>query len=167
MQAPRIEKVTLNMGTGDSKQNAKSFEAATEQLALIAGQRPNIRRARKSIASFKLRDGMAVGLAVTLRSQRAYEFVDRFLSVALPRVRDLRVLKTSSFDGRGNYSLGVKEQAIFPEIDYDSIDQVRGLDITISTTAQSDAEAYLLLKALGFPFVKDRRAEQFSTAFDS
>src|ERR687890_1021777 len=145
MQAPKVDKVTLNMGVGEAKQDSRMLEAAQEQLATIAGQKPNIRRARKSIAQFKLRDGMPVGLSVTLRHERAYEFLDRLLSVAIPRIRDFRGLKTTSFDGRGNYTLGVREQVIFPEIDYDKVDQVRGLDVTITTSAKSDAEAFELL----------------------
>jgi large subunit ribosomal protein L5 len=160
MQAPRLEKVTLNMGVGEAKQDTKVLEAATEQLATIAGQRPNVRRARKSIAGFKIRDGMPVGVAVTLRGARMYEFLDRLLSVAIPRVRDFRGLSPRSFDGRGNYSLGVREQIIFPEIDYDSIDQVRGLDVTITTTAASDREAFALLEALGMPFAQEGRPGQ-------
>src|SRR3712207_3247444 len=128
MQVPRIEKITLNMGVGEAKQDSRMLEAATEQLATIAGQKPNVRRARKSIAAFKLREQMPVGLAVTLRNERAYEFLDRLLSVAIPRIRDFRGLSRKSFDGRGNYTMGVREQIIFPEIDYDAIDQVRGLD---------------------------------------
>ena len=155
MQAPRIAKVTVNMGVGDAKQDARMLEAATEQLATIAGQRPAVRRARKSIAAFKLREGMPVGVAVTLRGERAYEFLDRLMSVAIPRIRDFRGLKRTSFDGRGNYSLGVREQIIFPEIDYDAIDQVRGLDITITTTAETDDEARALLELLGMPFVRE------------
>ena len=155
MQAPRIEKVTLNMGVGEAKQDSKMLDAAQEQLATIAGQKPNIRRARKSIAQFKVREGMPVGVSVTLRGERAYEFLDRLLTIALPRVRDFRGLKPRAFDGRGNYSLGVREQIIFPEIDYDSIDQVRGLDVTITTSAPTDEEAYALLDALGMPFSRD------------
>ena len=155
MQVPRIEKITLNMGVGEAKQDSRMLEAAQEQLATIAGQRPNVRRARKSIAAFKLRDGMPVGLSVTLRQERAYEFLDRLLSVAIPRIRDFRGLKTTSFDGRGNYTIGVREQVIFPEIDYDAVDQVRGLDVTITTTAQTDEEAYALLEAFGMPFTRD------------
>ena len=136
MQAPRIEKVTVNMGVGDAKQDSKVLDAATEQLATITGQRPNIRRARKSIAQFKVREGMPVGVAVTLRGDRRYEFLDRLMSVAIPRIRDFRGLSPRSFDGRGNYSLGVREQIIFPEVDYDEVDQVRGLDVTITTTAR-------------------------------
>jgi large subunit ribosomal protein L5 len=155
MQVPSIEKVTVNMGVGEAKQDRKILENATLQLAQITGQQPNVRRARKSIASFKLRDGMAVGVATTLRGDRGYEFIDRFISVALPRLRDFRGLKRTSFDGRGNYSMGVKEQIIFPEIDYDAVDAIRGLDITITTSAQTDAEALALLLALGLPFTKE------------
>jgi large subunit ribosomal protein L5 len=157
MQAPRITKITLNMGVGEAKQDSKMLEAAQEQLATIAGQQPNIRRARKSIANFKLREGMPVGVAVTLRRARSYEFLDRLLSIAIPRIRDFRGLNPRSFDGRGNYSLGVKEQFIFPEIDYDAVDQVRGLDVTITTTAKSDVEAFELLLAFGMPFTKEGR----------
>jgi large subunit ribosomal protein L5 len=157
MQAPKIEKVTVNMGVGEAKQDSKALDAATEQLATIAGQRPSVRRARKSIAQFKVREGMPVGVAVTLRSERAYEFLDRLMSVAIPRIRDFRGLNPRSFDGRGNYSMGVREQIIFPEIDYDEIDQVRGLDITITTNASSDEEAFALLEAIGMPFSRDGR----------
>jgi large subunit ribosomal protein L5 len=157
MQVPRIEKITLNMGVGEAKQDSKMLETAQEQLATIAGQKPNVRRARKSIANFKLREGMPVGLAVTLRHERAYEFLDRLMSVAIPRIRDFRGLKANAFDGRGNYSLGVREQVIFPEIDYDAVDQVRGLDVTITTSAQSDVEAFELLLAFGMPFTKEGR----------
>src|SRR6202453_3797332 len=155
MQAPRIKKITLNMGVGDAKQDTKALEAATEQLATIAGQRPNVRRARKSVAAFKLREGMPVGLSVTLRGERGYEFLDRLMSVAIPRIRDFRGMNPRSFDGRGNYSMGVREQIIFPEIDYDSIDQTRGMNITITTTARTDQEAFALLEAFGFPFARD------------
>jgi large subunit ribosomal protein L5 len=155
MQAPRIEKITVNMGVGDAKQDSKVLEAAQEQLATITGQRPNVRRARKSIAAFKLREGMPVGLSVTLRRERAYEFLDRLLTVAIPRIRDFRGLKATSFDGRGNYTMGLREQIIFPEIDYDAVDQVRGLDVTITTSAPTDAEAYALLEAFGMPFSRD------------
>ncbi len=157
MQAPRIEKITVNMGVGDAKQDSNMLDAATQQLATITGQRPNVRRARKSIAQFKVRDGMPVGVAVTLRGERSYEFLDRLMSVAIPRIRDFRGLSRRAFDGRGNYSLGVREQIIFPEIDYDQIDQVRGLDITITTTASSDEESFALLEALGMPFARDSR----------
>ncbi len=155
MQAPRIEKITVNMGVGDAKQDSKLLEAAQQQLAQITGQKPNVRRARKSIANFKLREGMPVGVSVTLRNERAYEFLDRLMSVAIPRIRDFRGLPPRSFDGRGNYNLGIREQIIFPEIDYDAIDQVRGLDIAITTTAQTDAEAYALLEAFGMPFSRE------------
>lgn len=157
MQAPKLEKVTLNMGVGEAKQDSKMFDAATEQLATIAGQKPNVRRARKSVAAFKLREGMPVGLTVTLRNERAYEFLDRLVSVALPRLRDFRGLNPRSFDGRGNYSMGIREQVIFPEIDYDSVDQVRGLDVTFTTTAPTNAEAFALLDALGLPFARENR----------
>ena len=157
MQAPRLEKITLNMGIGEAKQDDKVLEAATEQLATIAGQHPNVRRARKSIASFKIREGMPVGVSVTLRRARMWEFLDRLCSIAIPRIRDFRGLNPRSFDGRGNYSMGVREQLIFPEIDYDSIDQVRGLDITITTSAVSDEEAFELLLGLGMPFSEQGR----------
>jgi large subunit ribosomal protein L5 len=163
MQAPKLEKVTLNMGVGEAKQDSKMLEAAQEQLATIAGRRPNIRRARKSVAAFKLREGMPVGLSVTLRQEIAYEFLDRLTSIALPRLRDFRGLNPRSFDGRGNYSMGIREQIIFPEIDYDAIDQVRGLDITITTSAATDAEAFALLDALGMPFSRDGRPREFET----
>ena len=157
MQAPKITKITVNMGVGEAKQDSKMLDAAREQLAAIAGQQPNVRRARKSVAAFKLREGMPVGLSVTLRGERAYAFLDRLTAIALPRVRDFRGLSPRSFDGRGNYSLGVREQIIFPEIDYDSIDQVRGLDITFTTTAKSDEEAFALLLAFGMPFQAEGR----------
>jgi large subunit ribosomal protein L5 len=157
MQAPKIMKITVNMGCGDAKQDSKVLEAATEQLRTITGQQPNIRRARKSIAQFKLREGMPVGVAVTLRGERAYEFLDRLMSVAIPRIRDFRGLNPRAFDGRGNYTLGLREQIIFPEIDYDEIDQTRGLDVTITTNGASDEEAFVLLQALGMPFRKDGR----------
>src|SRR5919202_891471 len=163
MQAPRLLKVTLNMGVGEAKQDSKMLEAAQQQLADIAGQKPNIRRARKSVAAFKLREGMPVGLTVTLRDERAYEFLDRLVSVAIPRIRDFRGLSPRSFDGRGNYSMGVREQIIFPEIDYDNIDQVRGLDVTFTTTAQTDAEAFALLDGLGMPFAREGRPAGFES----
>jgi large subunit ribosomal protein L5 len=164
MQAPKLEKITLNMGVGLAKQDSKMLKAATEQLATIAGQQPSVRRARKSIAAFKLREGMPVGVAVTLRGQRGYEFLDRLVSIAIPRIRDFRGLNPRSFDGRGNYSMGVKEQIIFPEIDYDAIDLVRGLDITITTSAASDAEAFALLYAFGMPFAAQGRPKGFNEA---
>jgi large subunit ribosomal protein L5 len=163
MQAPKLQKVTLNMGVGEAKQDSKMLEAAQEQLATITGQRPNIRRARKSVAAFKLREGMPVGLSVTLRDEYAYEFIDRLCSIALPRLRDFRGLNPRSFDGRGNYSMGIREQIIFPEIDYDSIDQVRGLDITITTSAATDAEAFALLDGLGLPFSREGRPAGFES----
>ena len=152
MEVPRLEKITLNMGVGEAKQDSNMLEAATDQLATIAGLRPNVRRARKSIAAFKLRDGMPVGVSVTLRRAYMWEFLDRLTSVAISSIRDFRGLNARSFDGRGNYSMGVREQIIFPEIDYDAIDQVRGLDVTITTSAQTDEEAYALLRELGMPF---------------
>jgi large subunit ribosomal protein L5 len=161
MQAPKLSKITLNMGVGDAKQDSKVLKAAQEQLATIAGQQPNIRRARKSIAAFKLREGMPVGVAVTLRAERGYEFLDRLTSIAIPRIRDFRGLNPRSFDGHGNYTMGVREQIIFPEIDYDSIDQVRGIDITITTTAAGDVEAFALLQALGLPFATQGRPAGF------
>jgi len=163
MQAPRLLKVTLNMGVGEAKQDSKMLDLALGQLADIAGQKPNIRRARKSVAAFKLREGMPVGLTVTLRDVRAYEFVDRLTSVALPRMRDFRGLNPKSFDGRGNYNMGVKEHVIFPEIDYDTVDQVRGLDVAFTTSAQTDTEAFTLLDALGMPFARDGRPKQYES----
>ena len=161
MQAPKLVKVTLNMGVGEAKQDSKMLQAAQDQLATIAGQRPNIRRARKSVAAFKLREEMPVGLTVTLRRERAYEFIDRLCSVALPRLRDFRGLNPRSFDGRGNFSMGIREQIIFPEIDYDAIDQVRGMDVTITTTAKTDGEAFALLQGLGMPFAPEGRPRGF------
>jgi large subunit ribosomal protein L5 len=163
MQAPKLVKVTVNMGVGEAKQDSRMLEAAQTQLATIAGQKPNVRRARKSVAAFKLREGMPVGLTVTLRGDRAYEFLDRLTSVAIPRIRDFRGLNPRSFDGRGNYSMGVREQVIFPEIDYDAVDQIRGMDITFTTTAQTDAEAFALLQALGMPFARDGRPKGFES----
>ena len=152
MQVPKLQKITVNMGVGDAKSESRILEAATEQLATITGQHPNVRRARKSIAQFKLREGNPVGVAVTLRGARMYEFLDRLISIAIPRIRDFRGLPVK-FDGRGNYTLGVREQIIFPEIDYDAIDQVRGLDIVFTTSATTDEEGYALLDGFGFPFV--------------
>ncbi len=163
MQALRVIKVTVNMGVGEAKQDSKILDAATAQLATITGQHPNVRRARKSIAQFKLRQGMPVGLSVTLRGDRLYEFLDRLCSIAIPRIRDFRGLNPQSFDGRGNYSLGIREQAIFPEIDYDDIDQTRGLDVTITTTARTDEEGFALLEALGMPFTRDGRSQAAAT----
>ena len=155
MQVPRIEKITLNMGVGEAKTDAKQLDSAIEELTTIAGQRAQVRRARKSVAQFKIREGMPVGARVTLRGARMYEFLDRLISIALPRIRDFRGLNLGSFDGRGNYSLGVREQLIFPEINYDDIQQVRGLDVTITTSAETDEQAFALLRALGFPFAAD------------
>jgi len=159
MQVPRIEKITLNMGVGEAKTESKAMDSAIEELSTIAGQHAQVRRARKSIAQFKVREGMPVGARVTLRGARMYEFLDRLVSIALPRIRDFRGLSPRSFDGRGNYSLGVREQLIFPEINYDDIQQVRGLDVTITTTAETDEHALALLQALGLPFGEDRRSE--------
>ena len=152
MQVPRLQKITLNMGVGEAKTDAKLLDSAVEELTTIAGQRAQVRRARKSIAQFKVREGMPVGAKVTLRGARMYEFLDRLISIALPRIRDFRGLNPGSFDGRGNYSLGVREQIIFPEINYDDIQQVRGLDVTITTTAETDDHARALLLAIGMPF---------------
>jgi large subunit ribosomal protein L5 len=152
MQVPRVSKITLNMGVGDAKTDAKQLDSAIEELTIIAGQRAQVRRARKSIAAFKLREGMPVGAKVTLRGARMYDFLDRLVSIALPRIRDFRGLNPGSFDGRGNYSLGIREQIIFPEINYDDVAQIRGLDVTITTTATTDDEARALLRGLGLPF---------------
>ena len=160
MAVPTLEKITLNMGIGEAKQNTQMLEAATEQLATIAGQAPSVRRAKKSVANFKVREGMPVGVAVTLRRARMWEFLDRLTAIAIPRIRDFRGLNARSFDGRGNYSMGVREQIIFPEIDYDSIDEVRGLDVTITTTAKTDEEAFALLDGLGMPFSPEGRPGQ-------
>src|SRR5438093_4553081 len=161
MQVPRVTKITLNMGVGDAKVEAKALDSAIDELSTIAGQRAQMRRARKSIAAFKLREGMPIGARVTLRGARMYEFLDRLVSIALPRIRDFRGLDPGSFDGRGNYSLGIREQIIFPEIDYDSIAAIRGLDVAITTTAKTDEQAKALLSGLGMPFAgEDGRREQ-------
>lgn len=152
LQAPRLNKVVINMGVGEAKENAKVLDAAVNDMTLIAGQRPIITKARKSVASFKLREGMSIGCKVTLRGERMYEFLDKLFNVALPRVRDFRGVSPKSFDGRGNYTLGLKEQLIFAEIDYDKIDKVRGMDIVIVTTADTDEEARELLREMGMPF---------------
>jgi large subunit ribosomal protein L5 len=157
MQVPRLAKITLNMGVGEAKTDAKVLDSALDELTIIAGQRPQVRRARMSIAAFKLRAGMPVGAKVTLRGTRMYEFLDRLVSVALPRIRDFRGLDPGSFDGRGNYSLGVREQIIFPEINYDDVVQIRGLDVTITTTAETDEASLALLRGLGLPFATERR----------
>ncbi len=152
MEVPRLDKVVLNMGLGEGTQDRKAVEKAAEQLTLIAGQKAQVTIARKSIATFKLRDGMAIGAKVTLRNMRMYDFIDRLVTIALPRVRDFRGLKNNSFDGRGNYALGIKEHIVFPEINYDNIDSIMGFDVVICTTAKSDDEARTLLKELNFPF---------------
>jgi len=160
MQVPRIQKITLNMGVGEAKTDAKQLDAAIEELTIIAGQRAQLRRARKSIAAFKLREGMPVGAKVTLRGARMYEFLDRLVSIALPRIRDFRGLNPGAFDGRGNYSLGVREQIIFPEINYDDVAAIRGLDVTITTSAASDEQALALLRGLGLPFAAQEERDQ-------
>ncbi len=152
MQVPRLEKIVINMGLGEATQNIKILDAASAELMAITGQKPVITRARKSIAAFKLREGMPIGCMVTLRRQKMYEFLDKLMNVALPRVRDFRGVSDKSFDGRGNYTLGIKEQIIFPEIDYDKIDKIKGMNITIVTTAKTDVEAKFLLSRLGMPF---------------
>lgn len=152
MQTPKLEKVVVNMGVGDVKENPKAMDAAVGDLALVTGQKPLVTKAKKSVAAFKLREGMNIGCKVTLRGERMYEFVDKLFNVALPRVRDFRGVSANSFDGRGNYTMGVKEQIIFPEVEYDKIDKVRGMDITFVTTSQTDEEAKELLKLLGMPF---------------
>lgn len=151
-QVPKIVKVTVNRGLGEASQNAKALEASLAEIALITGQKPVVTRAKKAIAGFKLRQGMPVGIMVTLRSDRMYAFLDRLLNLALPRIRDFRGVSPKSFDGRGNYTLGIREQLIFPEVDYDSIDQIRGMDISIITTANTDEEGRALLKEFGMPF---------------
>ncbi len=160
MQVPRVTKVTLNMGVGDAKTDAKALDAAIDELTIITGQRAQVRRARKSIAAFKLREGMPVGARVTLRGARMYEFLDRLASIALPRIRDFRGLDPGSFDGRGNYSIGIREQIIFPEIDYDQVPSIRGLDVTITTSAESDEHGRALLAALGLPLAGEERRDQ-------
>jgi large subunit ribosomal protein L5 len=157
MEVPRLVKITVNMGVGEAKQDTKMLDAASEQLATIVGQKPSIRRAKKSIAGFKLREGMPVGVTATLRRERMWEMLDRLQSIAIPRIRDFRGLNPRSFDGRGNYTVGLREQIIFPEIDYDSIDQVRGLNVTITTSAKTDDEARELLRLLGMPFRAEDR----------
>ncbi|NMB34354.1 MAG: 50S ribosomal protein L5 [Clostridium sp.] len=154
MQVPKLEKIVLNMGVGDVKENPKAMEAAVNDMALISGQRPIVIKAKKSVAAFKLREGMNIGCKVTLRSSRMYDFADKLINISLPRVRDFRGVSVNSFDGRGNYSMGIKEQLIFPEIEYDKIDKIRGMDITFVTTAQTDEEARELLKLMGMPFSK-------------
>jgi large subunit ribosomal protein L5 len=159
MQVPRITKITLNMGVGEAKTDAKVLDGAMDELTIIAGQRAQMRRARKSVAQFKIREGMPIGARVTLRGDRMWEFLDRLISIALPRIRDFRGLNPTSFDGRGNYSLGLREQIIFPEIDYDSIKEIRGLDVAITTTAQNDEQAEALLRGLGMPLASEERTD--------
>ena len=154
MEVPKLTKITINMGLSEAKDNAKVLESAVKEISLIAGQRPVVTKARKSIANFKVREGMAVGCMVTLRGDKMYEFADKFFNIALPRVRDFKGVSKNSFDGRGNYSMGVKEQLIFPEIVYDQVEKVRGMDIVFTTTAKTDEEAYALLEMLGMPFEK-------------
>ena len=154
MQIPKLEKIVINIGMSDAKENPKVIEAAMNDLSLITGQKPVITKARKSVANFKLREGMNIGCKVTLRAEKMYEFLDRLFSIALPRVRDFKGINPNSFDGRGNYSLGIKEQLIFPEIDYDKIDKIRGMDIIMVTTAKTDEEARELLSLMGAPFVR-------------
>ena len=154
MQAPKLEKIVINMGVGEAKENQKFLENAVEEMTIIAGQKPVVTKARKSISNFKLREGMAVGCKVTLRGEHMYEFFDKLVNIALPRVRDFRGVSKTSFDGRGNYALGIKEQLIFPEINYDKIDKIRGMDIIITTTANTDEEARELLSLMGMPFSK-------------
>jgi large subunit ribosomal protein L5 len=160
MQVPRVQKITLNMGVGEAKTEAKALDGAIEELTTIAGQRAQVRKARKSIASFKVREGMPVGARVTLRGARMWEFLDRLVSIALPRIRDFRGLDPGSFDGRGNFSLGIREQIIFPEIDYDSIAGIRGLDVAITTSAADDEQGLALLRSLGMPFAQASTEEQ-------
>jgi large subunit ribosomal protein L5 len=164
MQVPRIEKITLNMGVGEGTQDRKKVTTAAEEMALIAGQRPVIVKAKKSVAQFKLREGMAIGCKVTLRRERMYEFLDRLITVAMPRIRDFRGLNPKSFDGRGNYAMGLKEQIIFPEISYDQIDKVRGMDVIVTTSARTDDEARELLRLFGFPFPPEVVEEQQQAA---
>jgi large subunit ribosomal protein L5 len=159
MQVPRITKITLNMGVGEGKTDAKALDSAIAELTIIAGQRAQLRRARTSIAGFKIRTGMPIGARVTLRGARMWEFLDRLVSIALPRIRDFRGLNPGSFDGRGNYSLGIREQIIFPEIDYDAIPAVRGLDVAITTSAENDEQGLALLRALGLPFAGQQRRD--------
>jgi large subunit ribosomal protein L5 len=152
MKVPRVQKITVNMGVGDAKINARALDRAVDELTIITGQRAQITRAKKSIAGFKIREGMPIGTKVTLRGARMWEFLDRLVSIALPRIRDFRGLSPASFDGRGNYSIGIREQIIFPEVDYDDVETVRGLDVTITTSADTDEEAFALLRELGLPF---------------
>ncbi len=154
MEVPKLEKITINMGLGEAKDNPKILESAVEELAIISGQKPVVTKSRKSIANFKIREGMPIGTKVTLRGERMFEFADKFFNIALPRVRDFKGVSRNSFDGRGNYALGVKEQLIFPEIEYDKIDKIKGMDIVFTTTAKTDEEAMALLELLGMPFTR-------------
>jgi large subunit ribosomal protein L5 len=163
-EVPRLEKIVLNMGVGEATQDKKRVDQAAKEMELIAGQKPVVTKAKKSIAQFKLREGMPIGCKVTLRRERMYEFLDRFVTVALPRVRDFRGLNPKSFDGRGNYATGLKEQLIFPEISYDQVDHIRGMDVIVATTAKTDDEARELLRLFGFPFPRDDAAEQKQAA---
>jgi large subunit ribosomal protein L5 len=156
MQAPRVEKVTLNIGLGEARENARAVDSATSDLATITGQKPMVTKAKRAIANFKIRENMPIGAAVTLRGDRMYEFLDRMLNAALPRIRDFHGVPTKAFDGRGNFSLGVREQLIFPEIDYDKVDRIRGMQVNIITTAKTDEEGRRLLELMGMPFAKDR-----------
>jgi large subunit ribosomal protein L5 len=160
LQVPRLDKIIINMGVGEATQDKKKVEIAAAEMELIAGQKPVIARAKKSIAQFKLREGMPIGCKVTLRRERMYEFLDRLITIALPRVRDFRGLNPKSFDGRGNYAMGLKEQLVFPEISYDKIEKVRGMDIIVTTTAKTDDEARELLRLFGFPFPQDQEQQQ-------
>jgi len=160
MEVPRIDKIVLNMGVGEATQDKKKVDKAATEMELIAGQKPVVTKAKKSIAQFKLREGMPIGVKVTLRRERMYEFLDRFITIALPRVRDFRGLNDKSFDGRGNYACGLKEQLIFPEISYDQVDQIRGMDVIVATTAKTDDEARELLRLFGFPFPIEADAEK-------
>ena len=164
LEVPRLEKITLNMGVGEASQDKKKVQTAAEEMALIAGQKPVITIAKKSIAQFKLREGMPIGCKVTLRRERMYEFLDRLVTIAMPRIRDFRGLNPRSFDGRGNYAMGLKEQIVFPEISYDKIEKVRGMDIIVTTTANTDDEARELLRLFGFPFPADEQAEEKQAA---
>ena len=164
MEVPRLDKIVLNMGVGEATQDKKKVDQAASEMELIAGQKPVVTKAKKSIAQFKLREGMPIGVKVTLRRERMYEFLDRFITIALPRVRDFRGLNPKSFDGRGNYACGIKEQIIFPEINYDRIDKVRGMDVIVTTTAKTDDEARELLRLFGFPFPIEEAAEEKQAA---
>jgi large subunit ribosomal protein L5 len=164
LEVPRLDKIVLNMGVGEATQDKKKVEAAAAEMELIAGQKPVVTKAKKSIAQFKLREGMPIGVKVTLRRERMYEFLDRLVNIALPRVRDFRGLNPKSFDGRGNYAMGLKEQLVFPEISYDSVSQIRGMDVIVTTTAKTDDEARELLRLFGFPFPIEEQADEKKAA---